>query len=323
MYNSYAAGTYRIVVYYGKTYLLRIINAIMNEEMFFNVANHNLTVVGTDGAYVKPINTSYLMITPGQTMDVLITADQSPSLYYMASRAYAVAGNYDNSTTTAILQYKGNYIPPLIPVLANLPNYTDTAAAADFATRFRSLANEDYPVDVPQTVDTHVYMTIAMNIYPCPNNSCHGPGGSRLASSLNNISFVEPSIDVLQAYYRNTSGVYDNDFPNQPPYYYDFTGDNLPNTLLTPERGTKVIVLEYNSSVEIVFQGTNVLAAAENHPMHLHGNSFYLVGNGTGNFDNITDPKTYNLVDPPLLNTVGVPTKGWVAIRFRADNPGT
>ncbi|WKA10686.1 hypothetical protein VitviT2T_028247 [Vitis vinifera] len=198
----------------------------------------------------------------------------------------------------------------------------DTDAAANFTVRLRSLANEDYPVDVPQTVDTHMYITISMNTLPCVNNSCDGPDGSRLASSLNNISFVEPSIDVLQAYYKGINGVYDTDFPNEPPYYFNFTGDDLPDTLLTPERGTKVKVLDYNSNVEIVFQGTNVMNAAENHPMHLHGYSFYVVGNGTGNFDNSTDPTRYNLVDPPEVNTVGVPKNGWVAIRFRADNPG-
>ncbi|XP_010665057.1 laccase-14 [Vitis vinifera] len=322
LYDCSTEGTFKMMVDYGKTYLLRIINAIMNEEMFFMVANHSLTVVGTDGAYIKPINTSYIMITPGQTMDVLITADQSPSYYYMASRAYAVVGAYDNTTTTAIVQYNGNYTPPSTPPLPNLPNYTDTDAAANFTVRLRSLANEDYPVDVPQTVDTHMYITISMNTLPCVNNSCDGPDGSRLASSLNNISFVEPSIDVLQAYYKGINGVYDTDFPNEPPYYFNFTGDDLPDTLLTPERGTKVKVLDYNSNVEIVFQGTNVMNAAENHPMHLHGYSFYVVGNGTGNFDNSTDPTRYNLVDPPEVNTVGVPKNGWVAIRFRADNPG-
>ncbi|KAJ9675318.1 hypothetical protein PVL29_024319 [Vitis rotundifolia] len=294
----------------------------MNKEMFFMVANHSLTVVGTDGAYIKPINTSYIMITPGQTMDVLIKADQSPSYYYMASRAYAVAGAYDNTTTTAIVHYNGNYTPPSTTPLPNLPNYTDTDAAANFTVRLRSLANEAYPIDVPQTVDTHMYITISMNTLPCVNNSCDGPDGSRLASSLNNISFVEPPIDVLLAYYKGINGVYDTDFPNEPPYYFNFTGDDLPDTLLTPERGTKVKVLDYNSNVEIVFQGTNVMNAAENHPMHLHGYNFYVVGNGTWNFDNSADPTRYNLVDPPEVNTVGVPKNGWVAIRFRADNPG-
>jgi laccase len=30
----------------------------------------------------------------------------------------------------------------------------------------------------------------------------------------------------------------------------------------------------------------------------------------------------YNLVDPPVRNTVLVPRLGWVAVRFVADNPG-
>ncbi|PSR98294.1 Laccase-17 like [Actinidia chinensis var. chinensis] len=34
------------------------------------------------------------------------------------------------------------------------------------------------------------------------------------------------------------------------------------------------------------------------------------------------DPKKFNLMDPIERNTVGVPSGGWVAIRFLADNPG-
>jgi hypothetical protein len=56
--------------------------------------------------------------------------------------------------------------------------------------------------------------------------------------------------------------------------------------------------------------------------LHLHGFAFYAVGRGFGNFDESTDPATYNLVDPPRQNTVSVPAGGWAAIRFRATNPG-
>ncbi|XP_034679863.1 laccase-14-like isoform X2 [Vitis riparia] len=321
LYNCSKQGTFKLVVDYGKTYLLRIINSIMNEEMFFMVAKHSLTVVGTDGAYIKPIKTSYIMITPGQTMDVLIKANQAPSHYYIASRAYAGLV-YDNTTTTAIVQYSGKYTAPSTPSFPNLPNYTDTNAVTNFTRRLRALATKDYPVDVPQHVDTRMYITISVNTLPCDDNSCAGPNGSRLSASLNNISFVEPSIDVLQAYYKRIKHVYESDFPNEPPYYFNFTGDNLPDTLLTPDQGTKAKVLDYNSTVEIVFQGTNVQNAAENHPMHLHGYSFYLVGYGFGNFNKKTDRKKFNLVDPPEVNTIGVPTNGWAAIRFRADNPG-
>lgn len=87
--------------------------------------------------------------------------------------------------------------------------------------------------------------------------------------------------------------------------------------------GTKVLMIEYGKNVEIVFQGTNI-GNPENHPMHLHGYSFYLVGTGCGNFytDDANYHHDYNLVDPPKVNTIGVPKGGWAAIRFKADNPG-
>ena len=114
--------------------------------------------------------------------------------------------------------------------------------------------------------------------------------------------------------------MYTTDFPVRPPYYFNFTGD-VGNNTLHPTVGTKVRVIEYGEAVEIVFQGTSVLLA-ENHPMHLHGFSFYNVGNGFGNYNETAAVQTYNLEDPPEVNTVGVPKDGWVAIRFIADNPG-
>lgn len=315
-------GTFRMTVDNDQTYLLRIINSIMNDEMFFMVANHHLTVVGIDGAYVKPIRTSYIMITPGQTMDVLIKADKPRGQYYMAARAYAGVV-FGNTTTTGILQYSGNYTFPSKLLLPHLPNLTDIDSATNFTQRFRALASKDHPVDVPRSIDTQFLITISMNAFPCSdNNSCGGPNGMRLAASMNNISFVQPSVDVLLAYYWKIRHVYESNFPQKPPFLFNFTAGKTPDNTMVPERGTKVRILEYNSTVEIVFQGTNVVNGAENHPVHLHGYSFYVVATGFGNFNNDTDPKNYNLVDPPELNTIGVPKNGWAAIRFRADNPG-
>ena len=73
--------------------------------------------------------------------------------------------------------------------------------------------------------------------------------------------------------------------------------------------GTRAVELNYGEAVEIVLQVTN-LGAAGTHPFHLHGFSFYWVGTGFGNFNNVTDPSTYNLVDRPLINIVHVPGKG-------------
>ncbi|KAK8692110.1 hypothetical protein V6N13_075590 [Hibiscus sabdariffa] len=136
------------------------------------------------------------------------------------------------------------------------------------------------------------------------------------------LNFVLPrNIDILQAYYNmSTSGVYTEDFPLNPPEFYNFTGDlSTLNTIAV--EGRRVVMLNYGDGVDIVLQATQV-GGGGSHPIHLHGFSFYWVGTGTGNFNNQTDPSTYNLVDPPLINTIHVPRRGWVAIRFFANNPG-
>jgi len=313
--------SFRFPVQYGKTYLLRLVNAGMNEEMFFGIAKHNITVVAQDAAYIKPITTSYIMITPGQTMDILVTANQAPSYYYMAaSPFFDSSAPYDTTNTSAILQYTGTYtIPTTIPY-PTLPNVTDKAAADNFTTRIRSLASAEHPVYVPKNVTTRIFITVSVNQIVCANASCGGPSGNRLSASLNNISFVTPSTDVLQAYYKSLPNVFDKDFPNLPPYKFNFTGD-VGNNTLYPSLGTKARLIDYGDVVEIVYQGTNV-GNAENHPMHLHGFSFFLVGTGYGNFGLTNSTKTYNLIDPPEVNTIGVPKNGWAAIRFVANNPG-
>ena len=87
-------------------------------------------------------------------------------------------------------------------------------------------------------------------------------------------------------------------------------------------KGTKVIALSFNTSVELIMQDTSILGV-ESHPLHLHGFNFFVVGQGFGNYDPNKDPAKFNLVDPVERNTAGVPAGGWIAFRFFADNPGT
>ncbi|KAK2659170.1 hypothetical protein Ddye_005703 [Dipteronia dyeriana] len=326
LYQCSKSETFRLSVDQGKTYLLRFVNAAMNSPLFVSIANHMLTVVGIDGGYTKPLTSNYITISPGQTLDALLQANQNPNnLYYMAARAYSTGLNvpFDNTTTTAIVQYNGNSTPFSSPIiLPNLPYYNDTDAAFGFLGLLRSLASNEHPGNVPLKISSHIISAISVNTLPCErNNSCEGPNGTRLAASMNNISFVWPSIDILEAYYRHINGVYRPNFPGFPPYIFNFTADYLPLILEIPKRGTKVKELKFNTTVEMVLQGTNVVAGID-HPMHLHGYSFFIVGTGYRNFDKDKDPFTYNLIDPPLRNTAMVPKNGWITIRFTANNPG-
>lgn len=308
--------TFAMEVEQGKTYLLRLINAALNDELFFAIAGHNMTVVEIDAVYTKPFSTQALLIAPGQTTNVLVRANQIPGRYFMATRPFMdVPIPIDNKTATAILQYKG--IPnTIIPTLPNLPRPNDSAFAFSYEEKLRSLNSPQFPAKVPLKVDRHLFYTIGLGRNACP--SCIN--GTRLTASLNNISFVMPQVGLLQAHYFNMKGVYTTDFPDNPPTPFNYTGAPLTANLGT-SKGTRLSRISFNSTVELVLQDTNLLTV-ESHPFHLHGYNFFVVGTGIGNFDPTKDPAKYNLVDPPERNTVGVPTGGWTAIRFRADNPG-
>ncbi|KAJ7954289.1 Laccase [Quillaja saponaria] len=329
LYNCSSKDTFKLKVKPGKTYLLRLINAALNDELFFSIANHTLTVVEADAVYVKPFKTNIVLITPGQTTNVLLRtkSDAPNATFLMAARPYATGpATFDNTTAAGLLEYekisipntKNKKLPLLNPVL---PKFNDTNFAIKFNKKIRSLANAKFPAKVPTTVDRRFFFTVGLGLSPCSQNqTCQGPNNTRLAASINNVTFVQPNIALLQAHFFNQSqGVYTTDFPANPPFKFNYTGNPPSNIQATS--GTKLMALTFNASVELVLQDTSIIGA-ESHPLHLHGYNFFVVGQGIGNFNPTKDPSTFNLVDPAERNTVGVPSGGWVAIRFLADNPG-
>ncbi|XP_030498967.2 laccase-11 [Cannabis sativa] len=308
--------TFAMEVEQGKTYLLRIVNAALNDELFFALAGHNMTVVEVDAVYTKPFMTQAILIAPGQTTNVLVKASQAPGRYFAAARPFLdVPLPVDNKTATAIFQYKG--IPnTVIPTLPQLPAQNDSSFALNYNKKLKSLNTPKFPANVPLTVDRNLFYTIGLGKDSCP--TCLN--GTRLVASLNNISFNMPQIGLLQAHYFNIKGVFKTDFPDKPSTPFNYTGAPLTANLGTLV-GTRVSKIKFNSTVELVLQDTNLLTV-ESHPFHLHGYNFFVVGTGIGNFNPAKDPTKYNLIDPVERNTVGVPTGGWTAIRFRADNPG-
>ncbi|KAJ0449633.1 putative laccase [Helianthus annuus] len=320
--------TYRLDVVPGRTYLLRIINAALNTQFFFKIANHNFTVVAVDAAYTNPFPTDVVVVGPGQTTDVLLTANQSPGLYYMAANPYAnaVGVSFNGNTTTGVLAYSNatQTTPAILPVL---PDFNDTATAFTFSSNLTALVSSPFWSPVPQTVDENMFITIGMGLEACGSNqTCGGIFGQRMAASMNNNSFVLPTrMSLLEAYFRNVSGVYTTDFPDRPPVVFDYT--NVNNSfnqslnLLMTSKVTNLKKIKFNSTVQIVLQNTALLGI-ENHPMHLHGFNFYVLAQGFGNYDPANDTRKFNMVNPQERNTLGVPVGGWAVIRFRANNPG-
>ncbi|CAL5334056.1 unnamed protein product [Camellia sinensis] len=313
--NCLSQGGFNLPVEPGKTYLLRIINAALNEELFFKIAGHQLTVVEVDATYVKPFKSDTILIAPGQTTNALLTADLGTGRYMVAASPFMDSPvPVDNMTATATLDYSGT-LTTTTTRLTTPPPKNATPVATTFTNSLRSLNSNQFPAKVPLTVDHNLLFTIGLGVNPC--STC--VNGSRLVGDINNVTFVMPKISLLQAHFFKISNVFTDDFPGNPIIAYNYTGTQPTN--LRTMKGTRLYRLAYNSTVQLVLQDTGMIAP-ENHPIHLHGFNFFVVGRGLGNFNQKTDPMNFNLVDPVERNTVGVPSGGWTAIRFKADNPG-
>ncbi|CAN7113401.1 laccase-9 [Brassica rapa] len=322
---------FKLKVVQGKTYLLRIINAALNTHLFFKIADHNVTVVSVDAAYTTPYVSDVMILTPGQTVDALLTADQPIGMYYMSISPYISANSLapvpPGHDIRSLIVYEGAKSTSS-PSMSLLPSGTNAIPTAHrFSSNITSLVGGPYWTPVPYHVDENMFVTMGLGLDPCPpETTCNGPLGQHIAGSFNNRTFVMPeTISLQEAYFYNISGVYTDDFPDQPPMKFDYANFSVRTEsdyeMMFPERKTSIKTLKFNSTVEIIVQNTGIISP-ESHPMHLHGFNFYVLGYGFGNYDPIRDARKLNLVNPQMHNTVGVPPGGWVVLRFIANNPG-
>ncbi|KAH7423596.1 hypothetical protein KP509_12G063000 [Ceratopteris richardii] len=330
LYNCSLSDTTVFDVVKGETYLFRIVNAAVNFQLYVSVVGHSLTVVEADAEYTKPYTTDILVLAPGQTTNVLLTADQPVGQYLISATVFTPTPNlnivpFPQTPTTAILRYKGAETvlsSPTELALPKFPSFNDSIFAAGFTKSLKGLSTHTSGFDLPLNVDKEMLFTIGYAVEVCPTcNLTVSPNPRlRMRTSINNVSFVEPtSASLMEAYYYNISGVYEDDFPSDPIYPYNYTGAASSNFFSVV--GTKVKVIEFGESVQIVFQDTSTFFF-EGHPIHLHGTNFFVVGEGFGTFDPVKNTANFNLVDPPSRNTVAVPSGRWSAIRFKAVNPG-
>ncbi|CDP09154.1 unnamed protein product [Coffea canephora] len=158
---------FRLPVDPGKKYMLRIINAALNDELFFKIAGHNLTIVEVDAAYVKPFTTDTILIAPGQTTNAIVSTDQESGKYLMAASPFMDAPiAVDNLTATATLRYSGT-VSSIATTLTSLPSKNATPVATKFMDSLRSLNSQEYPAQVPLDIDHSLLFTISIGINPC------------------------------------------------------------------------------------------------------------------------------------------------------------
>ncbi|RCV39275.1 hypothetical protein SETIT_8G210300v2 [Setaria italica] len=335
----------------GKTYLLRIINAALFYEYYIRIAGHKFTVVAADANYVSPLTTDLLAVAPGQTLDALVVANAAPGRYYMvASPNQPPKPDFQHPTftTRGIVQYtnenhsnggssgpgaEGPLSRNLSVVAPEMPDEHDTMTSYYFHGKLTAL-HPSRSLPVPARVDEHLLIALGLGSVCKRGQSCNRGESEETftLATMNNISFELPAATaagpLLEAHYYNT-GSLDmlRELPDRPPRMYNFTDPSLiPSgpreaSLEATSKATIVRRFRHGTVVEVVFQST-AMWQSDSNPMHLHGHDMFVLAQGLGNYNAATDVAKYNLVDPPVRNTVLVPRLGWVAVRFVANNPG-
>ncbi|KAJ7520874.1 hypothetical protein O6H91_19G027100 [Diphasiastrum complanatum] len=293
----------------GKTYRLRIASVASLSSLNFILEGHNMTIVEADGYNVDPVVVENLDVYSGETYSVLFTANQNASRNYWA--AINVRGRKPATPTGLALL---NYLPNPSSLLPSTPSpMSPVWNDFDYSLNQNKLiiARKGYEVPPPPKPDRQL-------IFLTTQNKVNG----RIKWAINNITYVITSTPVLAALKYGLKKAYD---PIPPPDYpalpFSISGPPAnPNATV----GSGVYTFQFGSVVDVIIQNANTLTPnnSEVHPWHLHGHDFWVLGYGKGIFDPATDPQSYNLKNAPLKNTVAVLPYGWVAIRFRADNPG-
>jgi laccase len=224
------------------------------------------------------------------------------------------------SPALGVIRYKNASPSQGTPYSPEVPSATDSVLANAFRSSLFGLTN----YTLPEKMDRDLVFAVGVATIVCkPDENCAFFKGKKLGGAINNVTFDNPTnSSILESFFYHTKGVYNTDFPPVPPAIVNFTSTSVVASYsLTSHRGTNTLKLKYNETVQLVLQDLDSLSL-EDHPFHLHGHNFYVVGTGLGNFNAMTDQKNFNLVDPPMRHTVTIPYGGWVAIRFIANNPG-
>ena len=284
----------------GKIYRFRLIGAQSLLSYSFSIDGHKLTVVGTDGYWIEPVEeVDYIMIHPGERYDFLLEADATNNNYWMLAETMEV-----NQTTG--------------------PPYESLGHVAEAILHYKQDGDSDDPDDnVPSTKYKEIKDSSPVrectqeepcNAVNCPFMKFHDSYNINCIN-VHNLTLLEPtpSRELPDPYpkcpncrhflnfhfegEKQTSSVNGRNFilPSFPPQtqYEDFQQrDNICslaadcNPSTTDCSCVHVIQIPYNRTIQMVFSSIGPTPSA--HPIHLHGHTFHVVHVGYPTYDSST-----------------------------------
>jgi L-ascorbate oxidase len=328
--------------------------------------NHEITLIEADARKVEPLilEDGCVDINLGQRMDVILKTKSPEELLKSNKTSFWISGRVVGGRTGmpasyGVLSYttNGTEVPPIITLpTTEAPQPGDVGSdwsENNFAMEVKS-PNGTIPEWVTSRVPANRTVFLEMtqpvlqqttqirwamsNAVDLKTPSCKNV----LEASQNNTFLTPSNPDVVET----SSGVSNVDIYDMPglgepgfgsgkSYIFLNLASNLSLTPDEPVAGTPVVQTSSGEIVDIVMQDLPGGALGgidlnrtnqEQHPMHLHGHHFYIIGSGPGVFEDLERDnalgKYLNWENPQLRDTGTLPKKGWLYIRYRSDNPG-
>lgn len=319
----------------GQRYRFRTIsNGLLNCPIQISVDSHNLTMIASDGSPFQKRDVEFFNIFAGERFDFVLHASLPIANYWIRAIGLADCA-VKHAKQIAILRYVG--APDENPT--EIFTWNDTYRRGKQLNPWNMKGTEEL-IPVTELVSLLTNQTALKKV---PDKQYY------LAMDFNKIDnylFQDPTYYPLHAV-EQTKHVYmpqinhvSLKLPPSPPLsqYADLNEDIFCNhETVMPKNCSEeycecVFRLHVNVSdvVEIVIIDEGVTFNA-NHPMHLHGHQFFVVGmDKFGDSTSLEEVKRLdkegqikrNLGTAIAKDTVTVPDGGYTILRFHADNPG-
>lgn len=323
-----------VTVTKDRTYRFRIINGGSSFGLRFSIDKHEMTVIAQSQGYVRKEVVKSFVALPGERYDVIVEANQKVKNYWI--RVETANGKIEY----AVLHYEG---------ASKKEPSEDIESPYSQAALLKPYFKE-YDVE-----DECCSEGIWPQIVPCCNATMGSfhllrlrglevSGGRVPQISHKQLNFT--ILGTMKPDYYVTINEKINVNPRVPyifskgkfglpkPKHYETTGvlsALKPNWTIQAH----IVHLDHLKVYDIVWLNKGPML----HPLHLHGHRFWLIGFGPNafyksgpehNFSNNFMPfgtspgdvESLNFIDPPYVDTAVVPPKGWLYLRFVADNPG-
>ena len=317
----------------GERYHFRTVNSGGEFAYGISIDEHKLVVVALDGADVRPFQVDDVIIAPGEAVDFVVQAIAPASSYWIRARTLR------NSENDGIVR----------EVLAIL-KYAGTVAMGDPNSQRRSCSSSN----------PCLTLNCPFKNYPARFNRRCINIGEMEALPTGDYDYGLDSTEVVELFLNGAfnwgSSINGRKFvqSNAPLYQKDRKVTNCNTVCADQNLGcvcTGTYSIPVGKTIQLVLSNlepTGTLIA--HHPMHLHGHTFAVLKIGYGTYDQSTgryaghtdqvvcdtpvcrnpgwnetaaEKPTLNLRTPPVKNTIVVPARGYVVVRFKANNPGT